>query len=268
MGRPPRISRDELLDTARRVFAEKGFEGATLADIASELRVTPAAILRHVESKLELFRLAMRGRITAPPDFIMDLADIDASVDPRIVLRGIAERFVPFVERVIAENIAVYMHNRARSLVIPFDPAAADSPPRRGLAIVTAYFRRAMEARVIRSGDPRTAALLFLGSLQAYVLQHHILNMLPNPYPLDRYIDGLIDLWESGLIVGGHRGKAGKPPRPSRSTDPGRRRHHRHAVVHAREAGAEGADRIRDAGGKDSQRGIARRRPRHPRSRG
>src|SRR5436309_677543 len=105
MGRPPRISRDELLDTARRVFAAKGFEGATLADIATELRVTPAAVLRHVESKQDLFRVAMRARITAPPDFILELAHVDARTDPHVVLRGIAERFIPFAEKVVAENI-------------------------------------------------------------------------------------------------------------------------------------------------------------------
>jgi len=268
MGRPPRISREELLDTARRIFAAKGFEGATLADIATELRVTPAAVLRHVESKQDLFRIAMSGRVTAPPDFILELAHVDASSDPRILLRGIAERFIPFAEKVVAENIAVYMHDRARALVVPFDPSDADSPPRRGLVIVSDYFRRAMEAGVIRAGDPRAAALLFMGSLQAYVMLHRVLNALPKPYPLDRYIDALIDLWSNGAIVGGHRGKAGKPPRASRSTDSDRRRHHRYPVVHAGEASTDGSHGIRNAGGKDGQRRIARRRARHPRPRG
>src|ERR671935_1336696 len=101
MGRPPTITREQLLETARRVFAAKGFEAATLADIARELRVTPAAVLRHTRSKLELFRAAMHGRVTAPPDFILELANVDAATDPRMVLRGIAERFIPFAEKVI-----------------------------------------------------------------------------------------------------------------------------------------------------------------------
>src|SRR6266850_2917930 len=105
MGRPPRITREQLFETARGVFAVKGFQGATLADIASELRITPAAVLRHVDSKQELFRLAMRGRVTAPPDFILALAQVDARTDPREVLRGVAERFVPFAEKIIGENV-------------------------------------------------------------------------------------------------------------------------------------------------------------------
>src|SRR6266478_5004916 len=109
MGRPPRITRDELLQAARRVFGEKGFDGATLADIAAVLGVTP------------------------PPPFLLELANVDAAeADPREVLRGIAENFIPFAEHIVAENIAVYMHSRSRQLVVPFDANAPDSPPKRG----------------------------------------------------------------------------------------------------------------------------------------
>jgi AcrR family transcriptional regulator len=267
MGRPPRISRDELLDAAKRVFALKGCEGATLADIAAELHVTPAAVLRYVESKQELFRIAMRARVTAPPQFILDLAHVDASTDPRVVLRGVAERFIPFAEKVVAENIAVYMHDRARSLVVPFDPSDADSPPRRGLAIVSDYFRRAMEAGVIRSADPRAAALLFMGSLQAYVMLHRVLNALPKPYPLDRYIDALIELWSSGAIIGGQRGKTGKSLRATRSPDRDHRGGHRRASVRASQTRAKAAVGVRNARSEDSERRVPRRRPRHTRSR-
>ncbi|HUJ15146.1 MAG TPA: TetR/AcrR family transcriptional regulator [Thermoanaerobaculia bacterium] len=219
MGRPPRISRDQLLETARSVFAAKGFDAATLADIARELHVTPAAVLRHTKSKLDLFRTAMSSRITAPPEFILELTNVDPGTDPRIVLRRIAEKFVPFVEKIIAENIAVYMHERSRSLVVPFDPSAADSPPRRGIAMVTDYFRRAMDAGVVRRGDPKAFALLFMGALQAYVFNHRVLNIVTKKYPLGRYIDALIDVWSTGAIRGGHRGKPAQTSAAPRHRD-------------------------------------------------
>ena len=89
MGRPPTISKDRLIDTARRVFAAKGFDATTLADIAGELGVTPAAILRHVDSKQALFGLAMKsGMLLDPPQCILELPKIDAKSDPRVVLRA------------------------------------------------------------------------------------------------------------------------------------------------------------------------------------
>src|SRR5215813_2530013 len=108
MGRPPRIRRDQILDTARRVFAAKGFAAATLADIAGELHVTPAALLRHVDSKDALFAEAMRsGPAVELPAAIAELAATPGDADPRVVLRRLASEFIPFVERVIAGSIVV-----------------------------------------------------------------------------------------------------------------------------------------------------------------
>src|SRR3984893_4981033 len=110
MGRPPTIQRQQLLETARRFFAEKGFEAATLADIAGELKVTPAALLRHASTKQALFAQSMRAARVAPPEFILELARTDATADPRIVLRRLAGKAIPFLQKTIGENIAIYMH--------------------------------------------------------------------------------------------------------------------------------------------------------------
>ena len=92
------------------------------------------------------------------------------------------KEFVPFVSSTIAENLAIYMHRKSQtSIVLPFDVRDDDSPPRRGLVIVTDYFRRAAEAGRIRVNDPRAAALLFMGSLQSYVLLHQVFNIAPQP---------------------------------------------------------------------------------------
>ena len=57
MGRPPRITRDQLLETARGVFAVKGFEAATLARdryqrFQAELRYASDALDDASESNL------------------------------------------------------------------------------------------------------------------------------------------------------------------------------------------------------------------------
>src|SRR5205085_1660463 len=193
MGRPPRIRRDQILDTARRVFAAKGFAAATLADIAGELGVTPAALLRHVGSKDALFAEAMRsGAAIEIPAAVRDLAAT---------------------------------------------PAEA---------------------------DPRAAALLFMGSLQGYVLFHHVLKM-PPVCTLSEYIDTLIDLWCEGAIidVGGSRGRQSKNAAATRGAAGGARRRRRRAGDLLRaSAQTAGARPLRHAGGADGQRRLARRRPR------
>src|SRR5437764_4645920 len=265
MGRPPRIRRDQILDTARRVFAAKGFAAATLADIAGELGVTPAALLRHVGSKDALFAEAMRsGAAIEIPAAVRDLAATPAEADPRAVLRRLAAAFIPFAEGIIAGSIVVAMHRNSRrtSRVLPFDES--DSPPRRGFPIVADYFRRAAAAGRLRVRDPRAAALLFMGSLQGYVLFHHVLKM-PPVCTLSEYIDTLIDLWCEGAIidVGGSRGRQSKNAAATRGAAGGARRRRRRAGDLLRaSAQTAGARPLRHAGGADGQRRLARRRPR------
>lgn len=273
MGRPPTISREQILQSARMVFSQKGFAPATLADIAAGLGVTAAAILRHFESKQALFDSAMRATVPFP-QCILDLERVDPSEDPKVVLRRLAEGWVPFARTTVVGNLVVSMHERTNpTLVMPFDPCAEDSPPKRGLKIVTDYFRRAKEAGVIHIDDPRAAALLFMGSLLSYVFIHHVLRVVDTPYPLDAYIDALLELWTRGAIVkkkksGGSRGrKEVVASETTRAAERDRDRRDRVAPVHAGAAAAEGPGALRLARGKDRQRGVARRRPRNPRPR-
>lgn len=58
LGRRPGQSgsRDVLLATARRLFAEKGYDGASVRDIASAAGVDPAMIRHYFGGKANLFR--------------------------------------------------------------------------------------------------------------------------------------------------------------------------------------------------------------------
>jgi AcrR family transcriptional regulator len=269
MGRPPRITREQLLETARRVFVTKGYESATLADIAAELGVTAAAVLRHFNSKHELFVTAIRGGAIQLPDFITELQTVDPATDPRIVLRHIAERFIPFAQNTIATNLAVYMHNRAStSFVLPFDTSSDSAPPKQGLRIVTDYFRRAADAGVVHIRDPRAAALLFMGSLQSYVFLHQVLNVSAKPYPLDDYIDQLIDVWTSGAIVtGGRRARKAKPSEAAPADRSARDRSKRNVPLDEGKKKTGGARPQRLARSADGERGVAVRRPSRSRTR-
>jgi len=205
MGRPARVSRDQVLRAAREAFGDRGFDGTTLADIASRVGVSPAALLRHAPGKAALFAAAMASGHAAEPFPMAFLADVDAGDDPRRVLRRFAHVLVPYVERKLGQSIALWMRSRsagnARTLRLPFDPRAVDSPPRRVLVLLEEYFRRAGRAGRLRLRDPRAAAMAFMGSLQAYVFLHQVLKVQEPPLELDRYVETILDIWTRGAIV-------------------------------------------------------------------
>ena len=50
-----KITKQEILDTALDVFAEKGYDSTILKDISDRLNVTKSALYKHYESKEALW---------------------------------------------------------------------------------------------------------------------------------------------------------------------------------------------------------------------
>lgn len=48
-------TKDRIIEEARKLFAEKGFNGTTTAEIAKQVGVTDAALYKHFKGKQELF---------------------------------------------------------------------------------------------------------------------------------------------------------------------------------------------------------------------
>ncbi|MFJ9442445.1 TetR/AcrR family transcriptional regulator [Kitasatospora sp. NPDC101235] len=58
-GRPPRISREEVVTTARRIVDEEGVERLTMRRLATEVGSTPMALYHHVRDKEDLLVLLL-----------------------------------------------------------------------------------------------------------------------------------------------------------------------------------------------------------------
>ncbi|WP_129840737.1 TetR/AcrR family transcriptional regulator [Streptomyces sp. RFCAC02] len=58
-GRPPRISREEIIGTARRIIDEDGVDRLTMRRLATEVGSTPMALYHHVRDKEELLLLLL-----------------------------------------------------------------------------------------------------------------------------------------------------------------------------------------------------------------
>jgi len=95
-GRRPGTAdtRGEILTAARRVFAEKGFDKATVRGIAREANVDPALVHHYFDTKEGMFAAAMR--LPVSPDQIVPLL----LEGPR---EEIGERLVRLILTVTAE---------------------------------------------------------------------------------------------------------------------------------------------------------------------
>lgn len=71
-------TREKLLAAARRLFAARGYEGASVADIAKEAGVTKGALYANFDSKEDLFLEIVRGLSEQDDAFLtsMDPAEL------------------------------------------------------------------------------------------------------------------------------------------------------------------------------------------------
>ncbi|NLU61570.1 TetR/AcrR family transcriptional regulator [Rhodococcus sp. HNM0563] len=125
-----RTTRDTILDAARPLFTERGFNGTTIRDIAEAAGVSPALVMKLTGSKAELFQAAAPespGLTDADhPDeapgyrlvrAIVDRRDsgdyefwamapylVQEAPDPEGARAGMTERMVPRIAAVIGEH--------------------------------------------------------------------------------------------------------------------------------------------------------------------
>ncbi|MFD0684640.1 TetR/AcrR family transcriptional regulator [Actinomadura fibrosa] len=74
-GRPPRISREEIVETARRIVDAEGVGRLTMRRLATEIGSTPMALYHHVRDKDELLVLLLddyAARMLRRPDLPPD----------------------------------------------------------------------------------------------------------------------------------------------------------------------------------------------------
>ena len=208
MGRTARVNRNQVLAAAREAFVERGYEGATLANIAGRVGVSAAALLRHAPTKRDLFVACMgEGEPEAMPFAFLE--EMDGAEDPKRVLRRAAEAMIPFLESKMRQIVARWVYFKTvpgiGRMPLPFDPASRPTPPQKNLKYLENYMRRAARRGRLRLDDPNAAAMAFLATLHSYVFLQHVIEVLEKPMPLERYLETVLEIWTRGAIVTGRK---------------------------------------------------------------
>jgi AcrR family transcriptional regulator len=88
----PPVTRDRILDEAEALFAERGFAGTSMRDIAQRAGLTAASLYNHFEGKDALYAAVLQRGIRPLVDLMQGLAARDESDDAASeVLRAVME---------------------------------------------------------------------------------------------------------------------------------------------------------------------------------
>src|SRR5690242_9762181 len=101
MNYSPSQTRDRILDAAERLFADHGFEGASIRAIVDAAKVNLAAVHYHFRSKEALLEAVLTRRISVVNDSRLQRlqeAEVAATPDPPSTEAVLRAFIVPTVE--------------------------------------------------------------------------------------------------------------------------------------------------------------------------
>ena len=191
--------REQIMESALRVFAKKGFAHASNKDIAREAGITPGLIYHYFESKNALLKAIFDDR--SPQRIIRSNPEQILALPPEQFLRLMVKQMLTVVEdRKFMELLRVALPEAI------YNPET--SPIRteifgEGTRFVEGYLAAKMESGELCKADPSLVTRLVMGSVMNIALLRQVLrDPLARQYSQDQIVEGVVSLALHGLLPG------------------------------------------------------------------
>ena len=190
--------RQQILDAAQKVFAQKGFNGASIKDLAQAAKISPGLLYWYFKDKTDLFTSLLTERIEAGFGQLPENASFNAP--PEEFLPRFARSYIGLFELPMNAALFKVVITNTSSL-----PAAVHqvqgSVIGRVLSTLQSYFQRQIEAGQVRPCDTEMVTRTFMGSIVAFLLLKHILqDKRAQDLPVEAFVDGITDVVLRGIL--------------------------------------------------------------------
>ena len=200
---PPKIdSKQALLLSAKKVFAEKGFEGATVKDLADDAGVNVSLVSYHFGGKDGLYRACVMQFAEARVDAIERiLKPVTSTSELKIRLRLFAEEFVDVHMR--EPDLCKIIHRDVERMNDIGAEVMRDGFFKLFLKFVD-FLKSAEKAKVIRKmKDPEISASLTFGALIHTLSKEKHRHILGRPSISDpKYREEFLSTWTEMSVLG------------------------------------------------------------------
>jgi TetR/AcrR family transcriptional regulator, cholesterol catabolism regulator len=148
-----------ILETAARVICERGYEGASIQDIADACGLTKAGLYHHIRSKEHLLLEIMNYGMDVFEEQV--LAKVIPIADPLERLRACMEKNILLVTRGWSKEVTIILHEH--NTLTGAARAQINARKKRYVRFLESSISEAVRAARIRPVDPKVAAFAFLG---------------------------------------------------------------------------------------------------------
>jgi AcrR family transcriptional regulator len=150
-----------ILETAARVICERGYEGASIHDIAAACGLTKAGLYHHIRSKEHLLLEIMNYGMDVFEEQV--LSQVVAIADPVERLRACMEKNVLLVTQGWSKEVTIILHEHAT--LTGEARSQINARKKRYVRFLETSFAEAIRAGRIRPVNPTVAAFSFLGMI-------------------------------------------------------------------------------------------------------
>jgi len=172
--------RRQIIDGARAVFLAKGFDAASMNDIARAASVSKGTLYVYFKHKEELFEAIVEQECDAQAEGIFDLDPNDHDVAAVLTRLGNAYiRFLCRPEKAQAIRTVIAIAERMPELGGKF----YETGPARGIAKLAAYIEAQVAAGILVVEDCEIAAAQLMEACQAMIFKSMVFNFASAPSP-------------------------------------------------------------------------------------
>ena len=195
-------TRDTILVVARQRFADRGFSGTSLADIADEVGIRPPSLFHHFPSKVALYRAVLLDAF----DDWFSLMDETMAAEPGEgwpqVERVIRTAFRFFVERPDFVRLARWEALEGGPVLVEELATVLRPLFERGVG----FLEREMEAGRIRRCDARRLVITGYGAVLSYLSDAPLVGSLlgedsTSPAAIAAEREHIVDLFRHALVL-------------------------------------------------------------------
>src|ERR1700722_19236999 len=186
--------RAQILSGAADVFAADGYEGASMARIATVAGVSKGTLYNYFDSKAALFT-AHVGEICAQ-SLTQAFDGANHNGDPAEVLRGIGRRML----RMMLSDVGLAIYRVVIAEAAKFPDLARgffEAGPARAVAFMADWLAEETRRGRLSVPDPAFAAEQFFNLCQTRLVLRRKLEMLPDPSAseIDRVVEASITMF-------------------------------------------------------------------------
>jgi AcrR family transcriptional regulator len=177
--------RNQLLDIALALFAERGVENISIKDLAAEAEIAPGLIYHYFHSKDDLLDAVFQQHNPLPEfeAIVKDLSDLPAREGLLLFGRRLAQ-LLPEKRRVLRILIRELLSPRSAML------KEVITLRQEGIALLSAYLQRRTDAGELRPHQPLVPLHMLVSSL---------LILLLLDQPLEPYVEQFVEILLEGL---------------------------------------------------------------------